>query len=150
MDAVNPDKLDGGLTYKENAWFNALKTLSKNQITKLFTQHRKEIKDIIINTGEEKTEGILPVELPEVFFKILQYSDCKPTMMKGKDNNTLEQNIQFKTYTEITKKSKTFVQDLIAFSEKLIELSGGGAGNSPGDDVEEEEAEEELEVDTDG
>ena len=153
---MSPDKLDGKFTYKENAWFNSLKGLTKNLLISLFAKHREKIKNIIIETGEEKTEGILPVEIPEVLYKIVKFDDLNIINLSGKSNNDIEQAIEFKTYSVLTEfTGKTMSTDLIEFAEKLIQNSTGNdkketKGDKKEEEQEGEEEEEELEVDTDG
>jgi hypothetical protein len=147
---LSPDKLDNDLTYKENAWFNALKMLSKQLLMKLFFQHKDNIKQVLINTGEEKTEGILPVELSQLLFEIIKFDDLQVVSIPHKDNNALEQALIFNMYDQLNKKnSKDFTLDLTNEAERMIQVSEQAAQKAD-DDLEEEEAEEELEVDTDG
>ena len=128
-------------------------------IIKLWQQNRKEITDLIINTGEEKTDGILPIEIPEVFFQVIKYDKLQPIYIQNKSNNDIEQAVEFKTYTKITMEGfPSFKQDMINYAEKLIEASNGNSqpkaeekeAKQSESDVEEEEEEEELEIDTEG
>ncbi|CAI2374134.1 unnamed protein product [Moneuplotes crassus] len=143
-------------TYKEDSWSTALKILSKNLFLKLWVQSRVNIKDLIMNTGEEKTDGILPVELPLVFFEAIMFNDLRLIYIQNHSNNDIEEAIEFKTYKIITQKEPmTFEQDLIDFAEEMVQSSGGDNNKtkekkSDEPEPEAEEDEEELEVDYDG
>ena len=128
---INPDKIDNKNTFKENAWFISLKALTKQQLIDLFSKNRENITKTIIETGEEKSEGILPVEIPEVLFKILKFENLQIISLPSKSNNDIEQALEFKTYTTLTEQnSKTMSTDLIEYAEKLVQNSGN---NQPED-----------------
>jgi hypothetical protein len=59
-------------------------------------------KELIINTGEEKSEGILPLEIPEVLFKILPFGELQVIQSPLTSNNDLQQAIEFVTPSPTT------------------------------------------------